>query len=40
MRETGSSSITPLRSLYYVVKVTLAVLFALGRRSVVPLEEP
>lgn len=40
VRETGHSSITPLRSFYYVVKVTLAVLIALGRRSVVPLEEP
>jgi glycosyltransferase involved in cell wall biosynthesis len=40
VREAGHSSITPLRSAYYVVKVTLAVLFALGRRSVVPLEEP
>ena|SRR5436190_16279964 len=39
-RDAGHSSITPLRSFYYVVKVTLAVLFALGRRSVVPLEEP
>jgi hypothetical protein len=40
VREDGRSSITPLRSAYYVVKVTLAVLIALGRRSVVPLEEP
>jgi len=38
-RDTGHSSITALRSLYYVIKVTLAVLFALCRRSVVPLEE-
>jgi glycosyltransferase involved in cell wall biosynthesis len=39
VREAGHSSITPLRSAYYVIKVTLAVLIALGRRSVVPLEE-
>jgi glycosyltransferase involved in cell wall biosynthesis len=40
LRDGGHSSITPLRSAYYVIKVTLAVLMALGRRSVVPLEEP
>jgi glycosyltransferase involved in cell wall biosynthesis len=39
LRDSGHSSITPLRSAYYVIKVTLAVLIALGRRSVVPLEE-
>jgi glycosyltransferase involved in cell wall biosynthesis len=39
-RDSGHSSITPLRSAYYVIKVTLAVLIGLGRRSVVPLEEP
>jgi hypothetical protein len=31
-RETGSSSITFLRSLYYIVKVTLALLVASLRR--------
>jgi glycosyltransferase involved in cell wall biosynthesis len=40
LRDSGHSSITPLRSAYYVIKVTLAVLIGLGRRSVVPLEEP
>jgi glycosyltransferase involved in cell wall biosynthesis len=40
LRDSGQSSITPLRSAYYVIKVTLAVLIGLGRRSVVPLEEP
>lgn len=33
-REHGSSSITVLRSVYYVLKVTLAVLVAMGRRPV------
>jgi len=37
-RETGSSSITFLRSLYYAVKVTLALLVAIARRSAVPTE--
>jgi glycosyltransferase involved in cell wall biosynthesis len=40
LRDSGRSSITPLRSAYYVIKVTLAVLIGLGRRRVVPLEEP
>jgi hypothetical protein len=31
-RETGSSSITFVRSLYYIVKVTLALLVASLRR--------
>jgi hypothetical protein len=38
-RGSGRSSITAVRSFYYVIKVTLAVLIALSRRSVVPLEE-
>ena len=38
-RETGRSSITLLRSLYYAVKVTLALLIGIFRRRVVPLEE-
>jgi glycosyltransferase involved in cell wall biosynthesis len=38
-RETGRSSITLLRSLYYAVKVTLALLIGIVRRRVVPLEE-
>ncbi len=38
-RETGASSITVLRSLYYAIKVTLALLVGIFRRRVVPLEE-
>jgi glycosyltransferase involved in cell wall biosynthesis len=38
-RETGSSSITALRSLYYAVKVTLALFVGIFRRRVVPLED-
>jgi glycosyltransferase involved in cell wall biosynthesis len=38
-RETGASSITALRSLYYAIKVTLALLVGIFRRRVVPLEE-
>ena len=38
-RETGESSITALRSLYYAVKVPLALFVGLFRRRVVPLEE-
>ena len=38
-REHGSSSITFLRSLYYAIKVTLALLVAMARRSAVPSEE-
>ena len=37
-REHGSSSITFLRSLYYAIKVTLALLVAMGRRYAVPSE--
>ena len=38
-RELGSSSITVLRSLYYAVKVTLALFVGIVRRRVVPLED-
>jgi len=38
-REHGSSSITALRSAYYVVKVLLALFVGLFRRRVVPLED-
>lgn len=38
-RETGSSSITALRSLYYAIKVTLALVVGVFRRRVVPVEE-
>jgi hypothetical protein len=37
-RETGSSSITFLRSLYYAIKVTLALFVGIARRSAVPTE--
>ena len=39
-REHGSSSITALRSVYYALKVTLALLVAMGRRYAVPAEGP
>ena len=39
-REHGRSSITALRSLYYVVKVLLALFVGLFRRRVVPMEHP
>jgi glycosyltransferase involved in cell wall biosynthesis len=39
-REHGSSSITFLRSVYYAIKVTLALLVAMGRRYAVPSEGP
>jgi glycosyltransferase involved in cell wall biosynthesis len=38
-RSTGRSSITALRSVYYMVKVLLAIFVGLFRRSVVPVEE-
>ena len=38
-REHGTSHITVLRSLYYAVKVTLALLVGVFRRTAVPLEE-
>ena len=37
-REHGSSSITFVRSVYYAVKVTLALFIAMGRRYAVPSE--
>jgi glycosyltransferase involved in cell wall biosynthesis len=37
-REHGSSSITFIRSFYYAIKVTLALLVAMGRRNAVPSE--
>ena len=37
-RETGRSSITAVRSVYYMVKVVLAIFVALFRRKAVPLE--
>jgi glycosyltransferase involved in cell wall biosynthesis len=37
-RESGRSSITALRSVYYMVKVLLAIVVALFRRKAVPLE--
>lgn len=39
-REHGSSSITFFSSIYYVFKVTLALLVAMGRRATIPAEEP
>ena len=39
-RAAGTSSITALRSVYYMVKVLLAIFVAIFRRSAVPLEEP
>ena len=38
-REHGSSSITALRSAYYVLKVTLALFVGLFRRKAVPVED-
>jgi glycosyltransferase involved in cell wall biosynthesis len=38
-RAAGRSSITALRSVYYMVKVLLAIFVGLFRRTVVPLEE-
>jgi glycosyltransferase involved in cell wall biosynthesis len=38
-RQGGASSITALRSVYYMVKVMLAVLISMFRRSATPLEE-
>src|SRR5919108_4123012 len=37
-RETGRSSITAIRSVYYMIKVLLAIFVALFRRKAVPLE--
>jgi hypothetical protein len=38
-REAGGSSITPLRSVYYMLKVSLALFVGLFRRYATPLEE-
>jgi glycosyltransferase involved in cell wall biosynthesis len=38
-RSAGESSITALRSIYYMAKVLLALFVGLGRRNVTPLEE-
>ena len=38
-REHGQSSITALRSVYYMAKVLTALFIGLFRRNVVPLEE-
>jgi glycosyltransferase involved in cell wall biosynthesis len=38
-RDTGRSSITALRSVYYMVKVLLAIFVGLFRRNVIPQEE-
>jgi hypothetical protein len=38
-RETGDSSITPVRSIYYMLKVSLALFVGLFRRHATPLEE-
>lgn len=38
-REHGTSSITLIRSVYYVFKVTLALLVAMGRRATLPDDE-
>jgi glycosyltransferase involved in cell wall biosynthesis len=40
VRETGNSSITAVRSVYYMVKVLLALFIGLFRRYSTPLEEP
>jgi glycosyltransferase involved in cell wall biosynthesis len=40
IRETGRSSITALRSVYYMIKVLLALFIGLFRRYSTPLEEP
>ena len=39
VRETGQSSITFVRSIYYVLKVTLALLMAMLRKAAVPRDE-
>jgi hypothetical protein len=40
VRETGHSSITAFRSVYYMIKVLLALFIGLFRRYSTPLEEP
>ena len=37
-RESGRSSITTVRSVYYMIKVVLAIFVALFRRKAVPLD--
>jgi hypothetical protein len=37
-RESGRSSITTIHSVYYMVKVVLAIFVALFRRKAVPLD--
>jgi len=39
LRDSGHSSITTAQALYYVVKVTLAMMVGLTRKNVVPLED-
>ena len=39
VRETGNSSITALRSVYYMIKVLLALFIGLFRRYPTPTEE-
>jgi hypothetical protein len=39
-REHGRSSISALGSVYYMIKVLLALFVDLFRRDIVPLEEP
>ena len=38
-RDSGRSSITTIRSVYYMVKVLLAIFVGLFRRNVVPQED-
>jgi hypothetical protein len=38
-RRAGRSSITALHSIYYMVKVLLAIFVGIFRRNVVPLED-
>jgi glycosyltransferase involved in cell wall biosynthesis len=40
VRETGNSSITALRALYYMIKVLLALFIGMFRRYPTPMEEP
>ena len=39
MREHGTSSITLPKSIYYLFKVTLALLIAMARRATLPADE-
>jgi hypothetical protein len=38
-REHGSSSITLIRSVYYMLKVTLALLVAMARKVTLPMDD-